>query len=135
MLRLIKGFMKGLGTLAKPWWAWLMLLVSVNMVGSLIFIGTPEGKVVFAAILFIAVSQLVIFRFLGYVRLLGITHIAAWIPMIPWLVSRLAEIGIDNPLGYWLLAVIVLDSISLVIDAVDVLRYVLGDRTPTVTTI
>ena len=32
--------------------------------------------------------------------------------------------------GYWLLAVIVLDSLSLMIDVVDVIRYIKGERAP-----
>ena len=36
-------------------------------------------------------------------------------------------------LSYWLLAVIVFDSISLVIDMVDVARYWMGERQPILT--
>ena len=40
---------------------------------------------------------------------------------------------IDSTFGYWLMVVIVLDSLSLLIDTIDVLRYVKGERTPFLT--
>ena len=62
----------------------------------------------------------------GFVRLLGVGHFL-WLPMLPWLWTRLAE----TPSGLfrnWILAVLVVDGISVVIDVTDVTRYFLGDR-------
>ena len=38
----------------------------------------------------------------------------------------------DDAFGIWIQALIVLNSVSLVIDAVDVIRYIAGDRAETV---
>ena len=127
MMKVIIGFNEGIMSMAKPWQIWLVFLVATNMIAPIFFIGTLEAKVVLSAVLISLGIMLMLFSKLGYVRLLGIGHIL-WIPMIPWLWMRLIPIGIDSFFGYWLLSVIVLDSISLLVDAVDVARYIKGDR-------
>lgn len=131
MLKVVRGFVKGLATLHKPWWIWIALLGIVNM-SAVFFLDTLEGKLVLAALFAGAVFQTSIFAAKGYVRLLGIGHIL-WLPLVFWLGSRVGEIGTDTVFGKWVVAVIVVDGISLVIDAVDVGRYLAGDRTPAVT--
>jgi hypothetical protein len=131
ILKVVRGFIKGLATLRKPWWAWIALLGVVNM-SAVFFLDTLEGKLVLGAIIAGAVFQLSIFAWKGYVRLLGIGHIL-WLPLVLWLGSRIGEIGTDTAFGKWVLAVIVIDGVSLVIDVVDVGRYLAGERTPAVT--
>ncbi len=123
------GFLRTMLTLPKPWVAWVMLLVAANMIVPFFFLGTPEGKVVLAAMLFGAVVQTAIFSAKGFVRLLGIGHIA-WIPMVFWLWTRLEVAPAGSLFRYWILATIVLASLSLLIDATDVIRYVRGERDP-----
>jgi hypothetical protein len=65
----------------------------------------------------------------GFVRLLGIGHIAS-VPMIPWLILRLDNTSFDSFFGYWLAAVIFLNFLSLIIDGIDVMRYIRGEREP-----
>jgi len=80
------------------------------------------------------VIMMTLFAKLGYVRLLGLGHIP-WLFTVPWLWSRLSQTIESGPFYYWLLAVVVLDSISLLIDAVDVVRYWKGERQPTITAV
>ena len=65
--------------------------------------------------------------------LLGIGHIV-WVPMVAWLWTRLEVAPASSLFGYWLLATIILVSLSLLIDAVDVIRYLRGERNPYVET-
>jgi len=132
MIKVIIGFTKGVMSMAKPWRAWTVLLLATNLVGPIFFIGNVEAKIVLGVVLISATILMALFAKLGYVRLLGIGHIL-WVPMIPWLWSRLDQIGTESLFGKWLLMVIVIDSISVVIDAIDVLRYIRGERTPSVT--
>ena len=129
MLKLMKEFYKGIMSMPMPWPIWAMLLVLVNIVGSAVFIKHPEAVVVLLAIMMNAVIMMTLFSKLGFVRLLGLGHIF-WVPLVPWLWSRLGEIGTDSLFGKWILMVVVIDGISLVIDAVDVMRYIRGERTP-----
>ena len=131
MLKTVRGFFVGLLTLRKPWRVWIALLGAVNM-SAIFFLDTVEGKLVLAALFAGAVFQMSIFAAKGYVRLLGIGHIL-WLPLVLWLGSRLGDIGTDTTFGKWVVAVIVVDGISLIIDAADVGRYLAGDRTPAVT--
>ncbi len=116
-------------TFPKPWVGWVMLLMITNMVIPLFYLGTPEGKVVLGAFVFAALFQTAIFSAKGFVRLLGIDHIA-WVPMVAWLWTRLDLAPAGGFFKYWLLATIVVVSLSLLIDAVDVIRYLRGERDP-----
>ena len=66
---------------------------------------------------------------LGYVRLVGIGHFV-WVPMLIWLAFRLDNIPEGTLFRGWLLTLIAMDTVSLLFDIVDLVRYVRGDRTP-----
>ena len=110
-----------------------MLLVVVNVVISLFYLTTIEAQVVLGAALIGFVIQIAIFSTQGFVRLLGIGHIL-WVPMVFWLWSRLDLAAPGSLFQFWLIAVIVLDTISVIIDAADVIRYWNGERDPHIET-
>ncbi len=122
-------FMRTMFVNGKGLAAWISLLLAANMVGSLLFINTLEGQVVLAALVAGALTQMALFAAKGFVRLLGIGHVF-WVPLIPWLWSRLDEGPPSGPFGYWVTAVMILNSMSLLIDVTDVVRYMRGERTP-----
>ncbi len=126
------GFTKGLMSMPMPWPLWIGLLLVINIAGALYFFEAFEAKVVLAAFLASAASMTAIFAAKGFVRLLGIGHIF-WVPMVPWLWTRLDQVGPGDLLGYWMIAVVAVNGIALIIDAIDVLRYVRGDSKPYVT--
>lgn len=123
------GFMKAIMSMKKHWLAWIGLLVAANVAAPIYFIASLEAQVVLAAVIAGFVIQMAIFRAKGFVRLLGMGHIL-WVPMIPWLWTRLDQIALASPIGYWLVTVMVLNSVSLIIDVTDVLRYIRGERAP-----
>ena len=125
-------FLRTMMLMPKPWLAWLGLLVFINILIPLYFINTLEAKVVLIAIICSMTIMTAIFSAKGFVRLLGIGHIA-WVPMIPWLFTSLGKISLDNPFGYWLLAIIIMNSLTLIIDTIDVIRYIRGERRPYLT--
>ena len=126
-MKVMMDFMRTMLLMPKPWVAWLGLLMGANFIFPLIFITTLEGQVVLATGMVSAMIQMGIFRAKGFVRLLGIGH-SPWVPMLLWLWSRL---DLDSSiLAYWILAVIALNSLSLIIDATDVTRYLRGEREP-----
>jgi hypothetical protein len=115
----------------KPWLAWIAALMIVNMIVPLFFITSLEAKAILAAFMLGALLQTAIFSRKGFVRLLGLGHIA-WIPLAVWLWIRFEAGSSEGIFSYWLVAVIVLNTTSLMIDVVDVARYVRGERTPQV---
>ncbi|MEO1041427.1 MAG: hypothetical protein AAFX52_03985 [Pseudomonadota bacterium] len=73
---------------------------------------------------------LTLYGTLGYVRLLGLSHVIAWTPLLIYLFVQRKPFSEETWVGrylYWFMAVI---GVSLVMDYVEVTRYVLGDRIP-----
>ncbi len=130
-MRSFLKFNKGILRLPLQWRLWMMLLMTANVVVPLFFLCRLEAQIVLAAIL----SSLVLFTLLtargGFTRLLGLGHLP-WVPLIWFLGTRLGELPPDDFYGIWIRAVIALNATSLAIDAVDVIRYVAGDRKETV---
>ncbi len=126
------NFFKAMFRMPKPWVAWVMLLMTVNMVVPIFFIETLEAQVVLATMMASAALMMFLFAQKGFVRLLGLGHVL-WIPLVFWLSARVDFASASTGLEQWLLAVIVLNGLSLLIDAADVIRYAKGERTPTLT--
>jgi len=112
-----------------PWLVWVALLMTANMVGSLFYIVTPEAQFTLGAMMLGAMIQMTMYGRLGFVRLLGVGH-APWLLLVPWLWLRLDAAPADGMFRNWILAVMVLNSLSLLIDITDVVRYLKGDRAP-----
>lgn len=115
------------------WRLWVGLLILANGVAPLFFLDSLEARVTLGAFALGAGIQMAIFRVRGFVRLLGVGHLVVWIPLLVWLAPRLAAAGVDDPFGAWLAALTAVNGVSLLIDAVDVVRYALGDRRPSLT--
>jgi hypothetical protein len=107
---------------------WLIFLMIVNA-SSLLFIHTTEGQVVFSIFLLSALGVALIYKELGFVRLLGLGHLL-WVPMLVWLAGRLPHLAAGTSLETWLFLLCVTNTISLILDAVDVTRYIRGERQP-----
>ena len=131
-MKVMMNFMKALLKLPRLWVVWVGLLMTVNMLAPLFFMTTLEGKVVLGTMMASAGLMLFVFAQKGFVRLLGLGHVL-WIPLILWLFGRVDFAIPDTGLEAWVLTVITLNGLSLVIDTVDVVRYLTGERQPTVT--
>ena len=122
---------KGMLKMPLLWQVWLAVLVATNLVVPMFFLQRLEARVVLGTIL----ASLMLMTFLtgrfGFTRILGLGHIL-WVPMLAFLVARLGDLPVNDAFGIWIRAVIVLNGISLAIDAIDVTRYIAGDRDETV---
>lgn len=121
----------------EPLWlqAWIGVLVVTNLL-AVLFVVTrtagrwhvrPEPVAILAA--FFAAGMLMesMYARVGYVRLLGLAHLVFWAPVWVWLFTRRADIGTGTWFGRYLYLYLVVAGLSLAIDAVDVIRYGLGD--------
>lgn len=108
--------------------AWAIALIVVNL-GSLFFLDTKYGLANLAALLAGISVMAVIYAQVGFVRLLGIGHVF-WVPMLIWFLFDLPDRAQDPVLYSWVLTTMVFNTISLVIDAADVVRYAAGKREP-----
>ncbi len=128
-MKSMMNFMKTMMIMPIHWQVWLGVLVTSNIVAPFFFIHTLEAQVVLVTGIVGLLVMSGIFSMKGFVRLMGIGHFG-WLPLVFWLGMRLEHAPADSLLGYWLMTVIVLDSLSLFIDTTDVLRYVKGERQP-----
>ena len=126
-----KRFNQGLLAMPRHLQAWVLLLIGVNLVTPLFFLGRVEAQVVLAAGMVGMVLMTALTGRFGFSRIIGLGHIA-WVPLLGFLWIRLSDVPATDAFGLWLRAVIMLDAISLGFDAVDVARFLRGDRTETV---
>lgn len=124
------GLMKSILKMPSPWLFWVMLLVAANFIVPLFYIQTLEAQLTIASIFAGAITQSYIHSKLGFVKLLGLGHIF-WIPLVIWLGFRLSDIGLNDLFGIWLASLVVINTVSLVIDVIDVIRFFSGERSPT----
>lgn len=106
---------------------WLILLIAINMVAPLFFLDRVEAWAVIAASLVSMMLMTILTAYIGFTRLLGLGHIF-WFPLLYFLWSRLDSIPTDNFYGIWVRALMVFNAASLVIDSIDVVRYISGGR-------
>ncbi len=127
-------FNKGLLAMPLHLQAWVLLLISVNIISPFFFLEHVEAQAVLAAgALGMVLMSGLTARF-GFSRIIGVGHIA-WVPLLVFLTSQLPHIPATDAFGIWVRAVIAFDATSLVFDAVDALRFARGDRAETVATL
>ncbi len=124
-------FNRGLLAMPLPWRLWLLLLLTLNLIAPLVFIERLEAQATVAALLVSMALMTGLTGLSGFSRLLGLGHIV-WVPLLVFLWTRLGEIPAADAFGLWVRAVIAINATSLVIDAVDVIRYAAGERAETV---
>ena len=129
VLAAMTGFMGSIFKMPPGWRIWVGILLLANMIVPLFFLPRLEAVIVPVALMLGGMSQMAIFGRLGFVRLLGLGHFW-WIPMLAWLWARVDLFAPQGAFGYWLLALFVVNSLSLLIDVTDVVRYARGDRAP-----
>lgn len=122
----------------EPAWlqAWIMVLV-VTSLAALVFVvrrkeaGGLGVRVEPVAILvsFFAAGAFMgwLYDQVGYVRLLGLAHLVFWGPVWGWILSRRSAIGTGTLFGKYVHVYLAIAGISLAIDAIDVVRYLIGD--------
>lgn len=114
------------GILDQPAWllAWIGWMVAVNT-ACLFFLKRIEARWVLAAWIANAVFMTALCELNGYNRLLGLSHLVFWTPLVIYLFRRRAGFGDLGLAGGWLWTVILTNSASLVVDVIDVIRYFL----------
>lgn len=64
----------------------------------------------------------------GYQRILGLAHIVFWTPLLIYLWARRRHWNMASLSGKWLAALFATNLVSLIIDYIDVARYLSGER-------
>ena len=115
---------------AQTFWikVWIFWILFING-ASLLFVGRAEGRWVLAAWLLAIATMTLLYQHFGYTRILGLAHLLWWTPLVIYLFRRRAGFG-EGSFGGWARLLLLTNAASLVVDAVDVVRFLLGDRAP-----
>ena len=115
--------------LLEPWWllAWIGWLGVVNA-ASVAFLSEVEARWTLAALIAGLALMSVLYEITGYNRLLGLAHVVCWTPLVVYLYSRLSNLVGPPLFEGWIRLLLATNGLSLVIDYVDVARYLMGDR-------
>lgn len=106
---------------------WISWFVIVNS-ASLFFLRHAEARWVLAAWLVNLAFMTALFELNGYNRLLGLSHVLIWTPLLVYLYRRRSSLMGDLLFGKWARTLFLTNLLSLVVDYVDVVRFVSGDR-------
>ena len=107
---------------------WCTWFVGVN-VACLLFITHIEAQVVLAVTAIAVAGQTLIYQRIGFTRILGTTHVL-WLPMFAWMATRIDTIMDEPTLAVWLVLLFVTNMISIVVDTIDAVRFLRGERAP-----
>ena len=124
-------FNKGMMRMPFNWQLWLLLLVAVNVAIPLFFLGRLEAQLVLGTMVANMILMTVLTRLTGFSRLLGLGHFP-WLLLLYFLWTQLEQIPAGDFFGIWIRVLMVVNTLSLVIDSVDVARYLAGEREETV---
>lgn len=115
--------------LQEPIWlrSWLFWLMFINTASVIFAFTRKEAHWVLTAWLANLLFMPMLFAEFGYTRILGLSHIVFWTPLLVYLWRRRAEIELRSVSGAYLWALFVSDGLSLVIDYIDLARYLAGD--------
>lgn len=116
-------------TFAPGWRIWFVILQVTNGLMPLFFIVRPAAWMTLTAYLLSASLILILHARLGWVRLLGIGH-APLLVLMAVVLPRYAANWPAGPFGIWLLSMFFVNGVCLTIDAVDLVRYLRGERAP-----
>jgi hypothetical protein len=107
---------------------WCVWLVGVNAT-CLYFITHIEAQVVLAVSGIAVTGLTLIYQCIGFTRVLGSIHVL-WVPMFAWMATRIDAIMSEPALANWLVLLFATNMISLVVDTIDTVRFLRGDRAP-----
>ena len=113
--------------LREPFWlrVWIFWLVFMNC-ASVLFVRRAEGRATLVAWLASLATMALLYEHFGYERILGLAHLIWWTPLVVWLFRRRAGFG-EAGFGGWARLLLLSNAASLVVDAVDLCRWALGD--------
>ncbi len=127
MVKSFIKFSKGMLKLPAAIQIWLLVLMCLNMIVPFFYISRFEAQITVVTFMASAMFMVILTAVSGFTRLLGLGHIL-WIPLIIFLWTRFDTFPPDSAYGLWIRGTVALNAVSLLLDAIDVIRYIRGDR-------
>lgn len=123
--------------LTEPMWLqlWLLLLIGTHLTAIVFVAGRGEDgwrvrKESIAILISFFVAAMIMewmYGNYGYVRLLGLAHIVAWTPVYVLVLIKRKDIGFSSAFGKYIHLYLLIAGLSLCVDVIDVVRFMLGD--------
>ena len=121
----------------EPAWlqGWILVLGAAHITALAFVVGhdngrwvvRPEPIAVVASAIVATMIMTWLYSQVGYVRLLGLAHLACWTPVYLWMWSRRRALVRGTLFTKWVQAYLIIVGLSLAIDVVDVIRHLVGD--------
>jgi surface polysaccharide O-acyltransferase-like enzyme len=110
------------------WWFNWMTLVIVLM--PLLFIRRPQARVALVCAVALVAVAIPLSRIVGISHFLSLPHLVLWTPLVFYFSGQLrrGHISVKSPFGIWCLLLVATCIISLVFDARDFTRWLMGER-------
>lgn len=116
--------------MSQPIWvvAWVMLMAALHIVAIPLAFKDwrPRMMVIVMPVNFVMMNAL--FETYGYSRILGLAHVIFWTPLLAYLWKTRNAHPERIWIGRFVKLSIAVICVSLIIDYVDVTRFILGDR-------
>jgi hypothetical protein len=119
-----------LGKMSNSWRFLNLCLFAVNTIGPLFLFPHQEALMALLCFCLIFFTMGILHRFYGPVRLLGAGQVY-WVGFNAWLLMRYSALE-PGLLQTWALIVIALNTFSLLVNSMQVMKYLFGDKRPMV---
>jgi surface polysaccharide O-acyltransferase-like enzyme len=116
-----------LPALLQGWFNWMTLVIVLM---PLLFIRRPQARVALACAVVLVAIALPLSRIVGISYFLSLPHLLLWTPLVVYFCGQLrhGHIPVKSLFGIWSLLLVATCIISLVFDARDFTRWLLGER-------
>ena len=116
--------------LSQPVWVvlWIAILVCIHIVAVPLAFKDWRPRVMVVVMLLNMVFMSALFSKFGYTRILGLSHVIFWTPLLAYLWKSRNAYPERVWIGRFVKASMLIIFISLLFDYVDVIRYVSGDH-------
>ena len=102
---------------------WVLWMALVNLT-SVLFLGHVGGIVVLLAVIGNLITISWLYSHFGFVKLLGLSHVIWWTPLVVFLLCQFKSIPASEKLYQnWVIILLLTNSASLIIDYLDVYKY------------
>ncbi len=114
--------------MAVGWQVWVYWMTALNT-ASIVFVKNHiPARVVFIVWILNAPSMMITAEYAGFTLILGLVHIIYWPPLAIYLVREIKKIEEKNLYPKWITILLVTIIASLILDYIDIARYITRER-------
>ena len=121
------------GILQQPLWLqiWIGWMMLVNT-AAIAFVAHREARIALGAWIGNGITMMALAEMAGFTRILGLSHVLWWTPLVIYLWLQRDRFDAKGAFTKWIYILLVTNVVSLLVDYIDVLRFILGERDPLV---